>query len=124
MFGEKRKNNQNVTDGNIITENVTRSFIKTHDNSVAVVIGVNDLIIIKERDALLVAKRLPENIKDILDNIKEKQKRSLTFGSIVYRPWGSFESIKSEKVFGKNFKKLIQEVRFLYNITKKDRSTG
>ena len=97
---KKKKNNQNVTDGNIITENVTRSFIKTHDNSVAVVIGVNDLIIIKERDALLVAKKdYQKNIKDILDNIKEKQKEKFELGSIVHRPWGSFESIKSGEGF-------------------------
>ena len=62
MFGEKRKKNQNVTDGNIITENVTRSFIKTHDNSVAVVIGVNDLIIIKGGYSL-VAKDYQKNAK-------------------------------------------------------------
>ena len=43
---------QNVVDGNIITENVKGSLIKTHDKSIAVVIGVSDLIIIKENDAL------------------------------------------------------------------------
>ena len=96
----KKKDNQNVLDGNIITENVTRSFIKTHDNSVAVVIGVNDLIIIKENDALLITKKNYEkNIKDILGNIKEKQKKMFEFGNIVYRPWGSFENIKSGEGF-------------------------
>ena len=100
IWRKKKKNNQNVTDGNIITENVTKSFIKTHDNSIAVVIGVNDLIIIKEREALLVAKKdYQENIKDILDNIKEKQKEKFEIGSIVHRPWGSFESIKSGEGF-------------------------
>ena len=36
----KKKGDQNVIDGNIVTENVTKSFIKTHDKSIAVIIGV------------------------------------------------------------------------------------
>ena len=54
----KKKGDQNVIDGNIVTENVTKSFIKTHDKSIAVIIGVKDLIIINEKDALLVTKKI------------------------------------------------------------------
>ena len=76
----KKKDNQNVIDGNIITENVKRSFIKTHDKSIAVVIGVNDLVIIKDRDALLVTKKnYHQNIKYILDKIKKTQKEKFEF---------------------------------------------
>ena len=92
----KKKDDQNVIEGNIITENVKRSFIKTHDKSIAVVIGVNDLVIIKDKDALLVTKKnYSKNIKDILDEIKKREKEKFEFGNIVYRPWGSFENIRS-----------------------------
>ena len=92
----KKKKNQNVVDGNIITENVKGSLIKTHDKSIAVVIGVSDLIIIKENDALLVTKKnYHKNIKDIFENIKKGEKEKFEFGNIVHRPWGSFENIKS-----------------------------
>ena len=92
----KKKKNQNVIDGNIITENVKRSFIKTHDKSIAVVVGVNDLVIIKDKDALLVTKKnYRKNIKDILDKIKKKEKEKFEFGNIVHRPWGSYENIRS-----------------------------
>ena len=41
-------------------------------------IGVNDLVIIKDKDALLVTKKnYHKNIKDILDKIKKKKERSL-----------------------------------------------
>ena len=93
---KKKKKNQNVLDGNIIIENVKRSFIKTHDKSIAVVVGVNDLVIIKDKDALLVTKKnYHKNIKDILYQIKKKDKEKFEFGTIVYRPWGSFENIRS-----------------------------
>ncbi len=92
----KKKDDQNVIEGNIITENVKRSFIKTHDKSITVVIGVNDLVIIKDRDALLVTKKnYHKNIKDILDKIKKTEKEKFEFGNIVHRPWGSFENIRS-----------------------------
>ena len=92
----KKKDDQNVKEGNIITENVKGSFIKTHDESIAVVIGVNDLVIIKDKDALLVTKKnYRKNIKDILDKIKKKEKEKFEFGNIVHRPWGSYENIRS-----------------------------
>ena len=56
----------------------TKSFIKTHDKSIAVIIGVKDLIIINEKDALLVTKKNSHtNIKDVLNSIKKKKKKSL-----------------------------------------------
>lgn len=96
----KKKGDQNVIDGNIVTENVTKSFIKTHDKSIAVIIGVKDLIIINEKDALLVTKKNSHtNIKDVLNSIKKREKEKFEFGNIIYRPWGSFENIKSGKGF-------------------------
>ena len=83
-----------------MTENVTKSFIKTHDKSIAVIIGVKDLIIINEKDALLVTKKNSHtNIKDVLNSIKKREKEKFEFGNIIYRPWGSFENIKSGKGF-------------------------
>ena len=87
----KEKNDQNVIDGNIVTENVTKSFIKTHDKSIMVIIGVKDLIIIKrEGCSFSYKKKSHTNIKDILDSIKKREKEKFEFGNIIYRPWGSF----------------------------------
>ena len=40
-------------------------------------------------------KNYHQNIKYILDKIKKTQKEKFEFGNIVYRPWGSFENIRS-----------------------------
>ena len=73
----KKKDDQNVIEGNIITENVTKSFIKTHDKSIAVIIGVKDLIIINEGCSFSYKKNSHTNIKDVLNSIKKREKESL-----------------------------------------------
>ena len=74
-FWKINKKNQNVVDGNIVTDDVKNSLIKINDESVAVVIGVNNLIIVKEKDALLVTKKnYHKNTKDLLKKIKKKQR--------------------------------------------------
>ena len=61
-------------------------------------IGLNDLFIIETKDAILVAhKNHTQNIKDLVEYLRENNFKEATETKKVYRPWGLYESIADGK---------------------------
>lgn len=62
------------------------------DRSKAVaLIGVNDLIVVDEKDALLICKKeCSQKVKDVVERLKTKSDSRLDFHLTTYRPWGSY----------------------------------
>ena len=64
------------------------------------VIGVNDLVVVCSKDALMVAqKNSVQDIKIITEQLKTEMRSEWEFGSEVYRPWGKYESVASDNGF-------------------------
>ena len=85
--------NGNVIEGDAIIDNVKNSYINSSNRLIAVS-GVSDLIIVDTQDALLVSsKKNNENIKTILNKVKENNLNETENHRKVYRPWGYYDLI-------------------------------
>lgn len=91
--------NGNVTQGDVLTEQVTNSYLRAESRMLAVV-GVTDHIVIETADAVLVAhKSNSQAVKKMVENLKQKQRSETDLHRRVYRPWGSYESIDKSDCF-------------------------
>ena len=92
--GEK-DSNTNVIQGDVLTHNTQDSFFSASDRLLAVV-GVENLVIVETRDAVLVAaKDQVQDVKEIVNRLKEKNRPESVVHCRVYRPWGAYESVDS-----------------------------
>ncbi|HIF35733.1 MAG TPA: cupin domain-containing protein, partial [Candidatus Thioglobus sp.] len=69
-------------------------------NRLVSVIGVSDLVIIDTQDALLVAdKKYSQNIKNIVNQLKQDNRSEADNHRKVFRPWGYYDSIDADDGF-------------------------
>jgi mannose-1-phosphate guanylyltransferase len=79
--------------GETILKDTRNSLISTSDRLVST-LGVDDLVIVDTKDALLVAHRdKVQDVKKIVAQIKEQGGGQHEFHREVYRPWGRYDSI-------------------------------
>ena len=89
----KKDKDGNTTHGDVITTNSENSFVHAESRLVATV-GIKDLVIVETHDAVLVAdKAQAQEVKQIVEQLKGEQREEENFHRIVYRPWGSFDSV-------------------------------
>ena len=89
----------NAVAGDVITKDVSNSFIYAGSRLVAA-IGVKDHIIIETADAVLVAdKDEAQKVKNIVGHLKSQKRGEALLHRRVNRPWGAYESIDSSDRF-------------------------
>lgn len=90
----KKKDAQgNVLSGDVIAHKTENSFVMSDDRLVTT-LGVDDLIIVDTKDALLVAhKDRIQDVKGIVAEIKAASRSEYFQHREVYRPWGKYDSI-------------------------------
>lgn len=102
----KKDQNSNVVKGQVIDSKTKNSLIYNLSDNLVVTNNIEDLIIVKTKDALLVTSTKHEqNIKPVVEKIREKFPEKVNDVLSENRPWGSFESLKKEE--GYQVKKLI-----------------
>lgn len=85
--------NMNVTKGDVITVDSTENYIYAENKLVATV-GVDNLVIIQTKDAILVAnKDKVQDVKSIVNQLKASGRNEHKIHREVYRPWGKYDSI-------------------------------
>lgn len=85
----------NSAHGDVILHNTYNSYVKT-DRKLVAVIGVNDLVIVSTKDALMVAhKDSVQDVKIITELLKTRMRSEWELSREVYRPWGKYDSIDS-----------------------------
>jgi mannose-1-phosphate guanylyltransferase len=96
LWASKPKdNNNNVTEGDVILNQVQNSFIHSSNRLVAAN-DLSDLVIIDTQDALLVSsKQNSQDIKNIVYKLKNEKRSESESHRKVYRPWGYYDSIDS-----------------------------
>ena len=83
----------NSTHGDVMTADTESSFVHAESRLVTTV-GVRDLVIVETQDAVLVAdKSKAQEVKQIVERLKNEKREEENFHRIVYRPWGSFDSV-------------------------------
>lgn len=90
---QKSDDNGNVLLGDVVIENVTNSYIRSHDRLVAA-IGVKDHVIVETTDAVLVAhKDHSQDVKKIVERLQGLSRSEATTHKKIYRPWGFYETL-------------------------------
>lgn len=85
----------NVFSGDIISEFTTNTYAHSSSRLIATV-GVDDLVIIETKDAVLVARRdKAQDVKKIVEHINANGRSEHSIHREVYRPWGMYDSIDS-----------------------------
>jgi mannose-1-phosphate guanylyltransferase/mannose-6-phosphate isomerase len=83
----------NIRQGDVVMQQSRNSAVFAQERLVAV-IGVEDLVVVETRDAVLVAhKDTVQDVKSVTEHLHNTGRSEHVFHSKVHRPWGFFESI-------------------------------
>ena len=86
----------NVTKGDVMTTESRNNLIYSTYRLV-VGVGIEDLMVIETKDALLVARKdMDQSVKKIVETLKQQQRGEHLNHREVYRPWGKYDSIDME----------------------------
>ena len=89
----KKDANGNYSQGDVISTDTRDCFMHT-ESRLLTAVGVENLIIVETHDAVMVAdKSRSEEVKQIVNQLKASGREEEKLHRIVYRPWGSFDSI-------------------------------
>ncbi|EMZ81868.1 mannose-1-phosphate guanylyltransferase/mannose-6-phosphate isomerase [Escherichia coli] len=82
-----------VCKGDILTYNTKNNYIYSESALVAAV-GVEDIVIVQTKDAILVSKKTEvQDVKKIVEMLKEHERSEYISHREEFRPWGKFDAI-------------------------------
>jgi len=85
--------NHNSLIGDVETLHTKNCYINSNHGLVTA-IGVQDLIVVALKDAVLIAnKNNAQDVKELFEKLKKKKRAECNSHTKVLRPWGSFEAI-------------------------------
>ncbi len=83
----------NVTKGDVSLHETENSLLYSSERYIAAV-GLKDTIVVETADAILVAnKNNAQDVKKVVEALKEGSRDEYQNHRLVFRPWGSYESI-------------------------------
>jgi len=69
------------------------------DKAVAM-IGISDLVVVDQKDALLICKRdQSTRVKDVVDILKSRKDTRADYHLTVYKPWGSYTILEDDRFY-------------------------
>ncbi|WP_375752285.1 mannose-1-phosphate guanylyltransferase/mannose-6-phosphate isomerase [Vibrio sp. HN007] len=110
--------NGNVLHGDVIPVDTNNTYVMAPERLVATV-GTEDLVIVDTKDALLVAHREKvQDIKAVVNQLKEQDRCEFLHHRQVYRPWGHHDHVAEgeryhvKKVFMKPGERTAMQVHY------------
>jgi mannose-1-phosphate guanylyltransferase/mannose-6-phosphate isomerase len=96
MWEVRAKDEQgNALSGDVLTFDVQDSYIQSQSRLVAVA-GIRDVVVVETADAVLVTHRCAaQSVKHLVQQLQDHEREEGTLHRLVYRPWGSYESLSS-----------------------------
>lgn len=95
---DKDKNNS-VIQGDVLAKECSNCLIRT-ENKLVAAYGLNDIVIVNTKDSLLVInKNKSQELKYLIDDLKQSDRDEWKLHREVYRPWGKYDSIDSDETF-------------------------
>jgi mannose-1-phosphate guanylyltransferase len=89
----KKDENGNAVEGDVMIHKSEGCYVRSGGKLIATV-GVNNLIIVDTKDALIVAhKDEAQDVKLIVQQLKENSRSEWELNREVHRPWGKYDSI-------------------------------
>jgi mannose-1-phosphate guanylyltransferase/mannose-6-phosphate isomerase len=84
----------NRLEGDVIAIDSRNCLVQGTDRRLVATLGLEDIVVVDTPDAVLVASRpRVQDVKWIVDEIREAGRQEHLFHRKVYRPWGSYDSI-------------------------------
>lgn len=89
----ERNTDGNGLQGDVLTFDTHNSLLQSHHRLVAAV-GVEDLVIIETKDAVLVAHRDKcQQVKQVVQQLQAEQREQFASHPLVSRPWGHYDTV-------------------------------
>lgn len=83
----------NVQQGDVLSLDTNNCFIRS-DEKLVVTIGLENVVVINTKDAVLVAaKNQVQEVKKVVEQLKKQGRTEAKVHREVYRPWGKFDSV-------------------------------
>lgn len=83
----------NVIEGDVVAVNTSRSYVQT-DGPMVAVAGVEDIVVVANTDAVLVARREDaQSVKTLVETMKQENRPEQKRHTWEKRPWGRFDSL-------------------------------
>jgi mannose-1-phosphate guanylyltransferase len=89
----------NTFEADVVAVDTTNTHVQVDSFTPKIVatVGVHNLIIVDTPDALLIADRsCAQNVKTVVDVLKERGHESTQMPAVVHRPWGTYATLKEE----------------------------
>jgi len=100
------ENDTNVINGDVISINTKNCYIDS-EHCLTATIGINDLIIVNTDDSLLVCNnKNTQDVKKIVDKLKQNKREESTLHKQVFRPWGYYKNVEGNEHSGFKIKKI------------------
>ncbi len=89
----------NALKGDVIARDVADSYVAT-DGPLVAVLGVRDLVVVVDDDSVLITPRdRSQAVKDIVAELRQRERPEHVTHSTVFRPWGHYTSIDAGERF-------------------------
>lgn len=83
----------NISHGDVILHQSKNTYVRA-ENALVATVGVQDLVIVQTKDAILVAtKDQVQNVKAIVNELKTAGRSEHRLHREAYRPWGKYDAI-------------------------------
>ncbi|WP_190247531.1 mannose-1-phosphate guanylyltransferase/mannose-6-phosphate isomerase [Candidatus Methylopumilus universalis] len=90
---QEKDQNGNAGHGDFMTRDAHNNYIHSEKRLVSL-LGVEDLMVIETPDAVMVAhKDRAQDVKQLVDALKEAERGETEVHKKIFRPWGSFDEI-------------------------------
>ena len=90
---EEKNTEGNVLQGDVLTHNSQDCLVKA-ENKLVTLVGVNNLVVIETKDAVLVAnKNTVQDVKSIVQKLCADNRSEAALHREVYRPWGKYDGV-------------------------------
>ena len=89
----------NVSIGDVMTDGVTNSYLRTDERLLAV-IGVDNLIVVSSDDSILVASAdCADRVSGLVERLRQSNRPERLQHRTIHRPWGYYRSVDSGERF-------------------------
>jgi len=78
----------------------SNNMLYSESGKAVALIGVEDLIVVEEKDALLICRKdRSQKVKDVVNLLKEAKDPRADYHMTIYRPWGSYTLLEESKFY-------------------------
>lgn len=98
---DKDENNNIVDSDNILIDSKD-NYIYSEKGKLVSMVGVDDLIVVDNRDALLICKKgQSQKVREVVETLKKRNDSRTEYHVQDYRPWGNYKVLEEEEGFFK-----------------------